>query len=99
MAIVHWTADATRDLEEIGYYIAIEDCRPSVAARILCEIQAKCELYATSPQIGFARPDLGIGCRVFRYKRWIVIYRQIETGIEILHVVDGSRDYDQLFAE
>ena len=53
--------------------------------------------YADQPEMGTARPDLGSSYRVFHHKRWVVIYRPIQSGIEILRVVDGARDYPSLF--
>jgi plasmid stabilization system protein ParE len=47
--------------------------------------------------IGTARPDLGELHRIFTHKRWVIIFRPIAGGIEVLRVLDGSRDYPRLF--
>jgi hypothetical protein len=46
MTKAKWTKPAKQDLKEIGLYIARQDRRPSVAAKILKEIDAKCNDYA-----------------------------------------------------
>ena len=91
------TPTAQRDLDEIFDYIAVQSCRPATAEKIIREIGEKCRLYASQPHIGTARPDLGEGLRVFAHKRYVIIYRPLEDGIEVLRVVDGARDYPSLF--
>ena len=99
MPRVERTPAADQDLQEIGYYIGVQQHRPSTAEKILREIDAKCRTYAAQPFTGTARPDLGERYRVFHHKRWVVIYRPIHDGIEILRVVDGARDYPSLFQQ
>jgi plasmid stabilization system protein ParE len=47
--------------------------------------------------MGTARPDLGGDLRVFSHKRYVIVYRALADGIEVLRVVDGARDYPSLF--
>ena len=47
--------------------------------------------------MGTARPDLGEDLRVFSHKRYVIVYRALADGIEVLRVVDGARDYPSLF--
>ena len=91
------TPSAEQDLRDIAYYIAVKDGRPLTADRVVDGIIAKCEEYAGKPNLGTAAPDLGKGFRLFRFKRWVIIYRAIDDGIEILRIVDGARDYPSLF--
>lgn len=37
--------------------------------------------------------------RVRRFQNYLIFYRPIEDGVEILHVVHGRRDYKSLFDE
>jgi len=94
---VQWTPTAEKDLEEIAYYIAVEDGRPSVADRLIDAIVRKCEQYSNQPVMGSLESDLGENLRSFSHKRYVVIYRPTDDGIEIMRVVDGSRDYPRLF--
>jgi len=66
------TEIADQDLDEIAYYIAIHEGRPSTADRAIDEIIAKCDRYAASPLIGVATPELGDNYRIFRHKRWVI---------------------------
>ena len=97
MPRIERTLAAEHDLQEIGYYIAREQHRPATGEKILRQIDDKCKAYADQPEMGTARPDLGSSYRVFHHQRWVVIYRPIQSGIEILRVVDGARDYPSLF--
>ena len=91
------TDAAEQDLRDIAYYIAVEDGRPLTADRNIDELIAKCDTYAASPLFGTATPELGESYRVFPFKRWIVIYRPIDDGINAMRIVDGSRDCRTLF--
>lgn len=97
MPRVEWTDHAERDLEEIAWYVGEVDHRPRAARQNVLEIVEKCSLYAASPLMGEARPDLREDCRAFRHKRWVVIYVPISDGLAVVRVVDGARDYPSLF--
>ena len=97
MPIARRTEAAERDLREIAFYIAFEDRRPATTDRIIDELIAKCDSYAENPLIGTASPHLGADYRRFIHKRWAVIYRPIDDGIEVLRIVDAARDYPSLF--
>ncbi|REK11919.1 MAG: type II toxin-antitoxin system RelE/ParE family toxin [Planctomycetota bacterium] len=90
------TPAAEADLTDIAYYIAIEAGRPLSADANIDELLAKCAVYAREPLLGSAAPELGTEYRIFGFKRWIVIYRPIDDGIEVMRIVDGSRDYPTL---
>jgi toxin ParE1/3/4 len=92
-----WSELAELDLEEIVYYIAVEDKRPQVAEQIAGEIRDACDRYAEHPLVGEREPRLGGSCRRFTHKRWVILYRPEETGISVIRVVDGARDFDRLF--
>lgn len=91
------TPTAARDLDEIFDYIAIEGGRPATAEKLIRDIGAKCQIYAAQPGMGTARPDLGEDLRVLSHKRYVIVFRPLADGIEILRVVDGARDYPHLF--
>ena len=93
-----WSPEAARDIEEIAFYIAIDDGRPATADEVVRGIDELCKLIASQPEMGESRPEFGYDCRVFPYKkRWVALYRPVENGIQVLRVVDGSRDFDRLF--
>lgn len=85
------------DLDGITRYIAEKEARPEVARAILAEIYAKCEKYAEHPTIGQRFPTPKRAYRMFRHKRWVIFYLEIKDGIKVYRIVDGARDFDQLF--
>lgn len=91
------TPAAEADLVDIAYHVAVADGRPLTADRIIDEMLARCETYGHNPLLGSAAPELGEDYRIFPVKRWVVIYRPIDDGIEVMRIVDGSRDYPTLF--
>jgi len=92
-----WTPQAERDLEEIVTYLGVEQNRRVTARKIAAEFHEKCDLHATMPLGGTARPDLGEHYRIFSHKRWVVVFRPDQESIEVLRVFDGARDYPRLF--
>jgi len=99
MARVLWTPRAERHVEDIAYYIAVDDGRPLTAEKIVREIHEKCNVYATNPLLGAARKELGAAYRLFRHKRWVLIYEPLDDGIVVEAVFDATRDYPTLFKQ
>jgi toxin ParE1/3/4 len=91
------TPAAEEDLLEIAFYIAVEQNRPQTAERVIEDLIANCGEYAVSPSIGAAAKTLGKDYRLFHFKRWVVIYRPIDDGIEVMRIIDGARDYPRFF--
>lgn len=92
-----WNGIASEDLMEIGRYIGRTQHRPSLAAKIMREIRNHCDFLAQFPYSGTARPDLGHDVRVTSWNRWVIIFRPVPHGIDVLRVVDGGRDWAKLF--
>jgi toxin ParE1/3/4 len=103
MSRARWTRLAEADAEGIYNWIAHHEGRRRTAKAILRELRHQCNDYAdvfcSGSVIGTARPDLGRSLRVFMHKRWAVLFRPIDDGIEVLRVLDGSRDYPRLFSQ
>jgi len=83
---------ARRDLKEIGAYLARESRSRDVATRFLDRILRKCEIHATQPELGEACPDLGAEVRRFSAGNYVVFFRPLRDGIEVLRVLHGGRD-------
>jgi plasmid stabilization system protein ParE len=92
-----WSEVAREDLKEIGRYIGRTQYRPSIAAKVMREIRNHCDFLSQSHDLGTARPDLGDDIRVTNWKRWVIVFRPATNGIDVLRVVDGSRDWAKLF--
>jgi plasmid stabilization system protein ParE len=61
------------------------------------EIRNHCDHLAQFPYSGTERPDLDENIRVTSWKRWVIIFRPAVHGIDVLRIVDGSRDWTKLF--
>jgi len=92
-----YTPSADQDLDEIWEYIAIKKRQPEEAENILREIHEKCDEYAVNPKIGQMFKEAGPEYRICRHKRWVIVYRPVESGIEVFRVVDGARDFERIF--
>lgn len=97
MAQVLLTPEAEESRIEIWLHVAGDS--PEAADRLLEGIDEKCRLYATQPEMGSARPDLGRQVRCFPVGNYVVVYRPIEDGIVVLLVVHGARDIPTVFRE
>jgi toxin ParE1/3/4 len=91
------TAQAELDLLEIWGSVARRS--PEKADRFTEAIDAKCRLVARFPEMGRSREELAPGVRSTLVERYVVLYRAIDDGIEVLRVVHGSRDLPRLFRE
>jgi toxin ParE1/3/4 len=97
MPQANWSDFAREDLKSIGRYIGEEQHRPSTAAKVMREIAGHCDHLARVPHTGTARPDLDDNTRITSWKRWVIVFRPVEDGVDVLRIVDGSRDFTQLF--
>jgi toxin ParE1/3/4 len=91
------TARAEEDLIEIWSYIARDD--PMAADRVLDRIDGVCLRLAENPYLGPARPDLARELRYFVTGSYLVLYRNIGNGVEIVRVIHGARDLPSLFRD
>ena len=83
------TPRAQEDLIEIWSHIAADN--PAAADQMLGAIGVKLDMLAASPRLGPARPDIAEGLRLFPIKRYVVLYRALPDGIEVVRVVHGMR--------
>lgn len=95
MATAKRTAQAEQDLIEFWIYIAQDN--PDAADQMLDELESKFTLLAEQPYLGPARPDLSQGMRYFPVGNYLVLYREIAGGVEIVRVVHGARRWTDLF--
>lgn len=87
---------AAEDLDSILDYVAKESGR-SRAVDVLDEFFNVFESLAAMPGMGFRRRHLtGDEVRWWPVFKYLILYRDLEQPIEILRVVHGSRDLDQI---
>jgi toxin ParE1/3/4 len=78
------------DLIDIWRYIAENDY--AAADRMLDRLEAAMATLGQNPQMGPARPDLAEGLRYFPVGRYVLLYREIAGGVEIVRCAHGARD-------
>ncbi len=83
------TAKAEEDLIEIWMYVATDN--PEAADKLIEQIDTKCKMLADNLAMGQARPDIAPGLRYFPTRNYLILYRQLREGVEIVRVVHGAR--------
>ncbi len=97
MPHVRWTPQARQELKEIAKYIARQDHRPTVAAKLVDDVRDKLKLYARQPDMGTPHSELPVGFRYIAHKRYIIVYQPRDDGMVVYGVVDGAREWTHLF--
>lgn len=99
---VHPDADA--EIDECFYYLQ-EESGLETAFRFVDAVRETFKRLLLMPHIGTVRTFQNPALKDVRmwkvkgFKKYLVFYRPIADGIEILHVVHGSRNYKRLFDE
>jgi toxin ParE1/3/4 len=76
-------------LIDIWTYIARDN--PAAADRLLDLLDQKSQALAHTPQMGKAREDIAAGVRHFPVGRYLILYRDLGDGVEIVRYVHGMR--------
>ena len=87
---------AKADLVEIWDYIA-EDSEARADA-FVSKIHEKFLTLTGRSGIGRARDELGKNIRSLPVGQYIIFYRSLAEGIEVVRVLHGSRDLDTIFS-
>lgn len=95
MAQVLQSPEAEQDLLEIWLYVA--DDNEEAADKLLNEIDEASKMLARNPKAGRERPEIAPGLRSFSVGRYILFYRQMDDGVEVVRALHGSRDIDSIF--
>lgn len=95
MPTVFRSRQAEGDLLEIWAYIARHNA--GAADRALDRIENSCDLLARNPLMGPARPDLRRDLRYHSTGSYLILYRPVADGIEVVRVVHGARHLPRLF--
>ena len=85
------------DLDDIWLYIASDN--RTAADRFIDELVGKFQTLATQPGIGRSRDELAESLRSFPVGNYVIFYRALADGIEIVRVLSGFRDIPNVFAE
>jgi toxin ParE1/3/4 len=94
MTHVETSRQGLLDLDQIWSYIARDTIEQ--ADRFLDKIQAKLEMLARQPLIGESRDDLGRNVREAPIGNYVIFYRPIPDGVEVVRVLHGARNIRNL---
>jgi toxin ParE1/3/4 len=86
---------AHADLVDIWLYIASDN--PEAADHFINSLVSRFSSLASMPHMGRARPELADRLRSFPFGNYVIFYRLMEDGIEVVRVLHGARDLPPLF--
>ena len=90
MGIVIKAPSARLDLYHIWEYIALDS--PERATQWIDRLDEAFSLLADTPYMGRQRDDIQPGIRSFVVGRYVILYRPIDGGIEVVHIVHSAKD-------
>jgi toxin ParE1/3/4 len=88
---------AIKDLEQIIDYFSNRNIE--AGEKFINEFEKKCKNIANFPNMGRSYDDIKLSLRGLPLAGYIIFYRIIDDGIEIIRVVSGYRDLESLFLE
>jgi toxin ParE1/3/4 len=88
---------ASRDLIEIADYFA--NTNVEVGERFFREFNSKCQQLVSFPHSGKSYEAIRSDLRGLSLEGYIIFYRILDDGIEILRVVSGRRNLPSLFKD
>jgi len=95
MAELLRTSQANIDLLEIWLFIAEDNS--TAADRWTEDINEKCKMLAEFPELGQRCDNLAKSLRCFSVGNYVIFYRPVENGINLIRVISGARDIEALF--
>jgi toxin ParE1/3/4 len=92
--IYRLTGQARQELFEIWQYIAGDNER--AADRFIDLLLHHFQVLGEHPYAGRSRDDLRKGYRSFPVGQYVIFYRIHSPGVQIVHIIHGKRDIDDL---
>ena len=89
-----FSPQAERDIEIIALYIAEDN--PLAAQRWHEDLHAHCVRIGDAPHIGVAHFEIRAGLRMLPAGNYLILYRAIEDGAEIVRVIHGARQWQEM---
>lgn len=88
---------AAQDIENIWKYVAQNNLQ--AANNLFDTLRESFAKLAKFSQIGRQRPELAFSLRSFPVKNYLIFYRSIDEGIEIVLILHGSQDIETIFQD
>jgi toxin ParE1/3/4 len=89
---LRYTARARRDL--IDLWLEVSEVNPTAADELYHRLEARAEILRRFPQSGPARPDIAPEARALVEPPYLLLYRIIPAGVQIVRVLHGARNID-----
>ncbi len=89
-----YSPQAENDIEEISNFIAQDNYR--AAMNWIDAIEQKCDRLVDMPKLGISLGNARQNARMISMGKYIILYRETKTGIEIARVVHGARQWQDL---
>lgn len=83
----------------LGIWLSIAQDDQGAATRVLQSISEKFQLITDNNKIGPARPDIAAGLRYFVAGSYLILYREVQAGVEIVRVLHGARNLRVILQE
>ena len=90
MARVVRSPGAVIDMADIVEYIAVHNV--TAARRLLDRFDDLFSQLAQNPEMGQRREELAPSARTMLIGNYVVVFRPISDGVEVIRVVHGARD-------
>ena len=88
---------ASRDLNTIADYFLTRNIE--AGEKLFQEFNQKCKNLAKFPNMGKSYAHIKLSLRGLPLDGYIIFYRVINDGVEILRVVSGRQDLEALFTD
>lgn len=82
------------DLEDIALYIAEDNVQ--AARQWIEDIYTLCQQLGEMPGIGVAKSYIRPGLRMLPAGSYLILYQQVDKGVEIVRVIHGARQWQDL---
>jgi toxin ParE1/3/4 len=92
VAQLRHTALARADLLDIWGTIATDS--PASADRLYDRLEERVQILTQWPMIGVACPAIAPDARILIERPYLILYRVIRDGVQIVRVLHGARDID-----
>lgn len=97
MGLIRRTPATRRDYAQIWHYIPEDNI--SAADDLLRSFDANLQLLSDFPLAAQARPELRPRLRSFPVGNYLLFYRPIRGGIDLVRVLHGARELRRIFKQ
>jgi toxin ParE1/3/4 len=95
MGVIRRTATAWKDYAEIWDYVAADN--PDAADALLRSLDGALQMLSDHPHAGQRRPELRPRLRSYPVGNYLIFYRPMRGGVELVRVLHGARDVRKIF--